>query len=62
MSVRYLGSCCLDGILKPLGRHRHSRDDHFLAKARRAWFATTDEMKAVLGKFLLNYNRNRPYQ
>ena len=41
--------------------HRTLFDDHFRVEGRRTWFKTTDEMQAVLDKYLVTYNRKRPH-
>ena len=37
-------------------------DEHFRVEGRRTWFETIEEMQAVLDKYLVAYNRNRPHQ
>ena len=49
-----------NAIVEPL--HRTLPDEHFRVGGRRTWFETIEEMQAVLDKYLVAYNRNRPHQ
>src|SRR5574338_506853 len=42
--------------------HRTLLDEHFRVEGRRTWFETIDEMQAVLDRYLVEYNTQRPHQ
>ena len=42
--------------------HRTLLDEHFRVEGRKTWFETVEEMQAVLDRYLVHYNAERPHQ
>lgn len=42
--------------------HRTLLDEHFRVEGRKTWFETIEEMQAVLDRYLVHYNTERPHQ
>lgn len=42
--------------------HRTLLDEHLRVEGRKTWFETVGEMQAVLDKYLVHYNTERPHQ